>query len=166
MPHAAIIGMTTSGKSTLAKRLCEEFNRAGIATLALIKPNEPYPAKWQTSDADKFLKKFWESRGCAVFLEMADAAVEKSDTRFHEVFSRGRHNGHRCFYVSQRHAQVHPCIRENCEHLYLFRVSNNSAKIWAEEFADDGIYQATTAQRYHFVQCGRYAPAKLMPPVK
>lgn len=165
MPHAAIIGMTTSGKSTLAKKLCEEFNRAGVPTLALCKPGEPYPAQWQTTDADAFLAKFWASRGCAAFMEMSDVGIDKFDTRFHEPFSKGRHHGHRVFYVSQRHTQVHPCIRENCENLYLFRVSQKSAAIWAEEFADDGILAATSAPRYHFVMCGRYTPARLMPPI-
>ena len=166
MPHAAIIGMTTSGKSTLAKRLCEEFGRAGVATLALTKEGEPYPAAWQTTDPEKFLAKFWSSRGCAVFVEMSDGGIDKFDTRFHDLFSKGRHHGHRVFYVSQRHTQVHPCIRENCEHLYLFKVSHKSAAIWAEEFADDGIFAATSAPRYHFVKCGRYDPAKIMPPIK
>lgn len=165
MPHGAIIGMTTSGKTTLGKEMARGFRSRGIATLVLHKPREPWPdnsVSWQTCDPETFLAKFWASRGCAVFMELADGAVSKWDERFQKCFTEGRHEGHRCFYLSQRAATVHPAIRENCESLYLFTVTRAAAKLWADEFCDDALLAAPTLPQYHFVmKPNRFTPASV-----
>ncbi|HYC70018.1 MAG TPA: hypothetical protein VEB66_02355 [Opitutaceae bacterium] len=138
--------MTTSGKTFAAIQSARDFRRQGVGVLVLHKPREPWPsdaASWQTDDPDRFLRMFWAAKSCACFMELADADVEASDTRFHKCFTQGRHEGHRCYFLSQRAAQVHPNIRENCTSLCLFAVSTKAAKLWAEEFADDALLGAS-----------------------
>jgi len=110
MPHGAYLGMTTAGKTYGAQQSARDFRRRGIGVLVLHKPREPWPAdcvSWQTDNPDEFLRMFWAARVCACFMELADADVEAADTRFHKCFTQGRHEGHRCYFLSQRAAQVH-----------------------------------------------------------
>lgn len=146
MPHGAILGMTTSGKTWAAQQQARDFRRRGIGVLVLHKPREPWPAdcvSWQTDNPDEFLRMFWAARCCACFMELADADVEAADTRFHKCFTQGRHEGHRCYFLSQRAAQVHPNIRENCTSLFLFAVATKAAKLWADEFNDPALLGAS-----------------------
>lgn len=157
--------MTTSGKTTLGKQFCESFYRRSIPTLVLHKPREPWPvnfASWQTEDPDEFLYKFVRVQSHACFMELADGLVDKYDSRFHACFTQGRHDGHRCFYLSQRAATVHPAIRENCESLYLFTVDWDAAKIWATTFVDKKLLDAPNLKPHEFLhKPNRYTPAVL-----
>lgn len=165
MPHRAIIGQTGSGKTFLAQQMARRYRRARIGTLILHKPREPWPADcvtWQTADPDAFLRMFWRSRQAACFMELADADIDKYDGRFHLCFTQGRHEGHRCFYLSQRAAQVHPNIRENCESLCLFATGIKGARLWADEFNDAALLGAATLQpRQFYFKASRYVPAVL-----
>lgn len=163
MPHGAIIGMTTSGKTTLGKQLAASFMRANLPTLVLHKPREPWPdlsATWQTENPDEFLWKFARVQSHCCFMELADGLVDKYDSRFHTCFTQGRHDGHRCFYLSQRAATVHPAIRENCESLYLFTVDWDAAKIWSTTFVDRKLLEAPSLPPHFFLwKPNRYTPA-------
>ena len=166
MPHRAIIGQTGSGKTFAAQASARKYRGAGVGVLVLHKPREPWPAdcvNWQTDDPERFLRMFWKSRQCACFMELADAEVSKWDDRFHLCFTQGRHEGHRCFYLSQRAGQVHPNIRENCESLCLFSVGMKGAKLWAEEFNDAALIGAVTLEpRWFYFKRSRYLPAELL----
>jgi hypothetical protein len=161
MPHGAIIGQTTSGKTFAAQQMARDFHSRRVGVLVLHKPREIWPAEcasWQTENPDEFLRMFWASRGCACFMELADAEVEKSDDRFHKPFTQGRHEGHRCYYLSQRAAQVHPNIRDNCESVCLFSVNMKGAKLWADEFNDPVLLGAASLdpkEHYFFYKASR-----------
>lgn len=161
--HAAIVGQTGSGKTYAAQSEAREFIKGDVKTLVLHKPREPWPrtaASWQTDDPAKYLAMFWRAKRCACFMELADAGVSKWDTEFHKCFSQGRHEGHRCFFLSQRAATVHPTIRENCSALYLFSVAPAAAKLWAEEFNDLELLKAVTLPpTAFFYKPNRYTPA-------
>lgn len=168
MPHRAIIGQTGSGKTHCAQQTAWEFRQRGVGVLVLHKPRELWPAgavSWQTEDRDAFLRMFWAARQCACFMELADADVERSDDRFHKCFTQGRHEGHRCHYLSQRAAQVHPNIRENCESLCLFSVGMKGAKLWAEEFNDPELIGAASlkpVEHFFYYKASRSVPARKM----
>jgi hypothetical protein len=117
---------------------------------------------WQTPDPETFLRKFWRCQNVVAFMEFADAKVEKFDDRFHDCFSQGRHNGIRCYFLSQRAAQVHPTVRENCSGLYLFSCGAKGAAVWAEEMCDDILLGAAGLQPFQFfLKANRYTPARL-----
>lgn len=166
MAHRAIVGQTGSGKTFAAQRMALAYATRGIGVLVLHKPREAWKLvgkSWETDDPDAFLRMFWAARSCACFMELADADVSKFDERFHKCFSQGRHEGHRCFYITQRAGQVHPNIRENCESLCLFAVGMKAAKLWTEEFNDDLLLFTSTLQPHEFFfKANRYVPAKRM----
>lgn len=182
MPHGAIIGLTTSGKTTLGKHLAASFIKAGIRTLILHKPREPWPKEcvwFQTADPEKYLeildqvgKENYAKKSSGItdprrvsdvcLMELADGIVDKYDSRFHYLYSAGRHDGHRCFYLSQRAAYVHPNIRENCESIYLFTVDWDAAKIWSTTFVDKALLKAPSLPPHSFMfKPNRYTPAAM-----
>lgn len=167
MPHAAIIGSTGSGKTYLAQDLARIALRRGRGVMVLHKEREPWPLPagpltFQTHNPEHFLAVYWRARSCDCFMELADADVDKFDSRFHRCFTQGRHEGHRNFYLSQRAAMVHPNVRENCASLYLFAVPIKGARLWADEFNDAALLAATTLPpRYFFHKPSRFRPARL-----
>ncbi|MDD2764170.1 MAG: hypothetical protein PHE83_09385 [Opitutaceae bacterium] len=168
-PHGMFIGATGSGKTFAAQQSAKSFRHQSphpIKTLILHKPLEIWPgssATWQTEDPEKYLWKWERSRGCACFMELADALVDKWDERFWRCFTQGRHYGHRCYYISQRAAFVHPAIRDNCASLHLFAVPQNAAKMWAVEFNDPALLGAVKLPpRWFYFKPDRYTPARLM----
>jgi len=165
MSHATIAGMTESGKTFGAQCLAKGLRAEGVNTLVLHKPMEIWPASaasWQTDDIERFLPMFECNRGCAVFMELSDAAVSKYDERVHRCFTAGRHLGHRVHFITQRPATVHPAIRENCTALYLFNCATKAAQMWAEEFNDPALLAADRLPQYVFLhKPSRFAPAVL-----
>lgn len=165
-PHGAIIGATGSGKTYYAQRTAATFKARGVGVLALHKPLEPWPAPsadWQTDDPEPFLWKWEHARGCACFMELADALVDKWDERFWRCFTQGRHLGHRCYYISQRGALVHPNIRDNCGSLALFAVTQKAADLWAGEFNDRELERAgSIPPHWFYFKRDRYTPARLL----
>lgn len=180
MPHGAIIGTTTSGKTFLARQMAREFKAAGVEVIALHKPREPWgkdEVTWQTSHVDLFLAKIEERNqinrqriknglqplgGFKGFMELSDAAAAKYDERVRKLYTEGRHDGHVFDYLAQRGVQVHPDIRENCERLYLFACLGDAAKEWSKEFNDVEIKKAVNLPRRYFVlKTSRFTPAKV-----
>jgi hypothetical protein len=164
--HTASIGGTGSGKTFLNITKARQYRRDGIGTLILHKPREPWPAEcasWQTDEPPRFLDMFWRAKRCACFMELADADVDKYDREFHRCFSMGRHEGHRCHYISQYGPQVHPIIRMNCTSLALFATNRRAAATWAEEFNDERLLRACELPpRVFFWKASRYEPARLL----
>lgn len=168
MPHRAIIGQTGSGKTFAAQCLAAYTAALGRGVLILHKPRERWPLPagplaWQTDDPEIFLRMFWAAKNCDCFMELADADVDKWDERFHRCFTQGRHEGHYCYYLSQRAATVHPQIRENCESLCLFSTSIKGAKLWADEFNDETLLGAVSLPPHVFYfKPSRFGPARLL----
>ncbi|MBA3849339.1 MAG: hypothetical protein C0502_05010 [Opitutus sp.] len=168
MPHSAIIGSTGSGKTTCGQQLAALAVAGGRGVLVLHKEREAWPLPaaplvFQTHDPEHFLAVYWKARSCDCFMELADADVDKFDSRFHRCFTQGRHEGHRNFYLSQRAAMVHPNVRENCASLYLFAVPIKGARLWADEFNDETLLGATMLPPHQFFhKPSRFAPARLV----
>jgi hypothetical protein len=140
--HTAVLGLTGSGKTHAAKCIARSLRRAGWGTIVLHKPGEHWGddcASWKTDDPQRFARQYWRCRNVAAFMELADADVPKYDEEFRAMFTRGRHEGRHNFYLSQRAAQVHPDIRENCKSLLLFMATKNGAKLWADEKGDERL---------------------------
>lgn len=181
MFHGAILGMSGSGKTFLARNLASGYKGAGRNVLSLHKPDEPWKQNEvtiQTSHVDLFLDKIEEIReeneiliesgmeamckSWVCFIELSDAEADKNDKRLHLLFSKGRHNGLKLYYLSQRGQSVHPNIRENCSELFLFSCYMKAAKNWSEEFCDDELLKAAKLPKYEFYhKKDRFTPAQL-----
>ncbi len=154
-----LLGQGRSGKTTLAKQLAAGFRRGGIGVLALTLPHDHWEAaSWQTSEPERFVTMFNRAERCACFMEFADASVDKFSKPFEEMFTKGRHRGHRMFAIAQRHTQISPLIRDQWDAFWLFSCGIKTAAILSEEFGDDAIREAATYPRYRYLFKRRCMP--------
>jgi len=161
--HVLIIGMTASGKTTLAKALAHEYRQRKIATAVLDPLGDPeWQASFQTTDRHEFLERVKRSRGCALFIDESGEMVGRYDDEMFWLATRSRHYGHRAHFISQRAAQLSPTVRHQCTRLFLFRVGVKDAKTLAEEFSDDTILRAGTLPQYQFISVNRFGKAETL----
>ena len=161
MSHSLIFGMTESGKSTLAKRLSHRFKKNGVGVLVLDPLNdEGWLCDLQTSDNNDFLRVYWQSRSCCVFIDESGETMGKYDTTMIKTATRGRHWGHSNFYISQRGAQISKTVRDQCRHLFLFTSSVSDSKILANEFNEPELLKANILPQGHYYHVSRFGKLK------
>lgn len=163
MPHCLILGMTESGKTTLAKRLAAKYKADGYKVIVLDSMCDPgWQADYQTSDPDEFLATFWASQSCMCFIDEAGDSVGRYDKVMQRTATRGRHWGHSVHYISQRGVQIATTVRDQCSHIFLLTTSAADSKIHANEWNAPIILRANAlrkgqyfhATRFGAVECG------------
>lgn len=157
MAHSLIIGMTESGKTTLAKRLAKRYGSHGQKVIVLDSLNDPeWAADFQTTDPDEFLSVFWASRRCAVFIDEAGDAVGKFNTVMQRTATRGRHWGHAVHFITQRSVQLSPTVRDQCGHIFLLTTSLKDSKVHADEWNQPQLATAHTLRKGEYFHCTRF----------
>lgn len=153
-----IVGMTESGKTTLARKLSHDAKARGTGVIVLDTLNDPgWAADFQTSDPDEFIEILWRSQNCAVFIDEAGDSVGRFNTAMEQTATRGRHFGHNCHYISQRHAQLSKTVRDQCRYLALFRSSFDDCKIHAREWARPSLLDGAELAQGDYLFCGRFS---------
>lgn len=156
MAHSLILGMTESGKTTFSKRLVKAYFSAGWSIIVLDPMSDPEWTPWtpesanpdkkrfyQTSDPNEFLRVFWKSKQCMVFIDEAGDAVGRYDLAMQQTATKGRHFGHSMHYLSQRGTQINRTVRDQCSRLVLFTTALEDAKIHAREWNNDELLEAS-----------------------
>jgi len=158
MAHSLILGMTESGKTTLAKKLAAHYKANGIGVLVLDPLSDPeWQADYKTSNPDDFLRVFWESRQCAVFIDEAGESVGRFDDAMIRTATKGRHWGHACHYISQRGAMLSKTVRGQCRHLFMFCMALDDGKEMAKEYNCPELMQCVNLEQggyYHIARFG------------
>lgn len=164
MAHVLIIGMTESGKTSLAKLLNEEYRRAGVCSIVLDPLNDPgwRPGEdcFQTRDKRRFLDVVKKSRSCNVFVDEAGESVGQYATEMHWLGTRARHYGHSAHFICQRTVQVATTVRDQCSILYLFCVSKKDSLTLADEWNRDIIKNASNLGKGEFYIIKKFEPVK------
>lgn len=164
MSHCLILGMTESGKTTLAKRLGRQYMQHCVPIIILDSLNDPewtanfpqdYPVL-QTTDPEEFLDAFWASKRCACFIDEAGDAVGRYNVVMQKTATRGRHWGHSVHYISQRGVQIAPTVRDQCSHMFLLTTSLQDAKIHANEWNAPILISANSLRKGQFYHCTRF----------
>jgi len=168
MPHSLVLGMTESGKTTLAKKLSKEYQARGIGVIVLDPLQDP---EWsdkpdsdlffQTTDKDEFLASVKASKRCAVFIDESGESVGQYDTAMHWLATRGRHYGHNCHFLSQRGQQIAKTVRDQCGRLYLFTCSLTDAKILADEWNKPELREAHGLEQGQFFIVRRFSGTEI-----
>lgn len=157
MPHSLILGQTESGKTTLAKRMCQAYGAAGVKRIVLDPLNDPeWQADFRTTDPDAFLEVFWASESCAAFIDEAGDAVGRYDLVMQKTATKGRHWGHNVHYVCQRGTQLAQTVRDQCSHLFLFCTSLKDCKIHADEWNRPELIQAAQFKAGEYFHVTRF----------
>ncbi len=161
MAHSLILGMTESGKTSLAKQLAASYKARGIGVIVLDPMHDPgWNADFQTDNQSEFMEVFFNSRRCMVFIDEAGESVGQYDKLMTKTATKGRHWGHCVHYISQRGAMINKTVRDQCRHLFLFASSLDDSKIYAREFNKPELTEATTFGPGEFFQAGRFVPTE------
>jgi Helicase HerA, central domain len=163
MAHCLILGMTESGKTTLAKRLCNAYRtKYQIETIVLDPMNDPeWNASFQTSDQEEFLAMVWSSESCAIFIDEGGKSIGKYNYVMEEVFTQGRHFGHSAHVCTQRGVQLAVTVRDQCAHLFLFTTAKKDSLIHANEWNCDALADASRLYRGEFFHTTRFGAVTL-----
>ncbi|OEU74974.1 MAG: hypothetical protein BA864_13875 [Desulfuromonadales bacterium C00003093] len=158
--HSSILGMTESGKTSLAKQMITALKSRNIKTIVLDPICDPaFCADFQTADPVEFERIWKSSRGCWCFIDESGTVGKFSDT-IREAATKGRHWGHSFFFLAQKATQVEPLVRDQCSGLFLFRSGLQSRKILAEEFDCADILEPVEMLEYHHVTRNKYIGRK------
>lgn len=161
--HTLIAGITESGKTTLAKKMCAEYKARGIPVVVLDPMNDPeWLADFQTREPLEFLQMVKTSRNCACFVDEGSENAGRFDTEMHWTATKGRHLGHRLTYVCQRPTQISPNIRYNCSNVALFKVAMDDAKTVANDFGQEALKRATLLKQGEYLYCNGFSSVQML----
>lgn len=158
MAHSLILGMTETGKTTLARDLAAVYRSQGWKNIALDPLRDPrWPCDYITDDGGEFLEVFWASRRCMAFMDEGGESVGRYNDEMQTTATRGRHLGHSCHFIAQSAVQLAPIVRDQCTHLFLFCSGAKSGKTLAEEFNAPELEMCVALKRgeyFHAVKGG------------
>lgn len=166
MAHSLIIGMTQSGKSTLARQMVAAYRRNGVHSLVLDPLEDPAwrnsGAKILTADGEYFLSLMLKTRQCAIFVDESGEAIGRYSGEMKKLATRSRHYGHNAHFISQRAVDIDKTIRDQCTDLFCFRVSKKDAETLADEYGYEELLGAFQLNQGEFIKCGRFTkPQKI-----
>ena len=161
--HVGIFGPGQSGKTTLAKHLSRfYFETMGKRSLVL----DPNMEDWgnhatvfSLEDEEKFWFKCWGVKSHAVFVEESADTI-KRDRELIPVFTRIRHQGHKLHVSGHDAMDLLPVMRRQLSTLYLFRQSDESAKVWVNQFTDKRIFFSCRLKQFEFLVCHLFGDVK------
>lgn len=161
--HFLIVGMTESGKSSLARAMSRKYAEAGHVPIVL---DVTRNREWGSgaiifTDAEEFLRYVKNPRLVIrqpLFIEEAGIAIGKYIADFQWITTFSRHHGMRAHIVAQRAEMVDKTLRSQCANLCAFGLPFDDAKSYAREFNGKEIMQCTTFRPGTYIHKTRYAP--------
>lgn len=151
MAHCLIIGRTLSGKTTFAKKKAAALAANGHHIIVLDPFLDPeWKATFITSDQEEFLDAVWRNRNCGVFVDEGGSTIGKYNKVMDELATRGRHWGHKCFFITQRAKQLSTTVRTQCSELVIFKQSQLDTKDLSNEFVEPVIMGADKLNKGEF----------------
>ncbi len=111
--------------------------------LVLDPVHDEWECTFKTADQEEFLRAFWNSQCCDVFIDEAGDAIGQYEKAMIQTASKGRHWGHNVFFVTQRGAQLSPTVRTQCRKLFLFNMALEDCKLLAREWNKPLLLEAS-----------------------
>lgn len=147
--HQLIIGVTQSGKTTLARKFSRELC-AAKKKVVVFDPmgTETAGGDWGKgaiifSDREKFLDYVY-SDDCVnahVFVDEAHKIFHHTMDENFWMLTEGRHHHIYLYLMTQRPKKVHPDVRTNCEFCYMFRLAQDDAREIGSDYGHSDIHK-------------------------
>ncbi|OHB80713.1 MAG: hypothetical protein A2V98_04865 [Planctomycetes bacterium RBG_16_64_12] len=132
--------MTRTGKTHLAKALVSAITKTGRGVIVydptLVGDGRDLDG-WSGlvySDWQRFGTSFWRSRGCFVVIDEAPDAFRDHRSEAIKMILRGRHRGHTCAMIAQRHILMDKSARNQASQLFAFRVNPDDSEALAMDW--------------------------------
>jgi hypothetical protein len=150
--HVLILGITETGKTTLAFRLASSYREQGVNVLVLDPDRRrEWGATFITDDPDEFLRIAKLNTKCALFVDESGVMIGRYSGAMQWLATNARKWGHKAHFIAQRATQLDPLIRTQCTVLYLFRQSPTDAKILSNDFVVSGLEDAAELPKGHYL---------------
>lgn len=142
-----------SGKTTWALKKAASLKKLQNKNIIVFDPflDPRWNADFIENDQEIFLKAVWGNRNCAIFVDEGGSSVGKYNKLMEELATRGRHWGHKVYFICQRAKQISNTIRTQCSELVIFKNSRNDTKDLADEFVEPMILEADSLQKGEFI---------------
>ena len=162
--HSLIVGMTESGKSTLAKLLCKQLKAQG-KTVAVLDPiyDPDWKVDFRCSTPEELSEYLENHRTAYVFVdECGQVFNDGNDTTYQWFATRSRHWGHSVIFLAQRGIQVPKTMRDQCSRLYLFTSSVDDGKLAAIEWNKPLLATCNTLPAFDFFMASKFGLCEQM----
>lgn len=159
MINGGIFGPKLSGKTTLAKRICQDVRKIEGRDALILDPHlETWPEGcFATADETAFWDVVWKANGKLVVVEEAAATIRR-ERDLVPVFTRLRHCNHKLLVIGHSGMDLLPVMRQQLDVIYLFRQPPSAAKVWAECFCQEGLLASKDLNQYEFLRSEIYQP--------
>jgi len=171
MTHAAIIGSSKNGKSTLGRQIAYQVNKPVIVYDPRIMGTGYGLNGWPgyvTNDFIRFERLFWSNPGAAAFIDEASEVFEEHRALAKPMLTAGRHvdqarggGGHVVFLLSQRFVDLNKTARNQTDRAFIFQVDPTDAEFQAKHWGHDILAEAHRLPKYHYFTAQRGQPVAL-----
>jgi len=153
--HSLIVGMTESGKTTLAKNLASNLVLKKQPVMVLDILGSAWGVNYQTNKIEDFMAKVSEVKNCYIFIDEA-GEVGALNKEFMWLATRSRHYGHSVFFITQRSLQLKPIIRAQCQQLFLFCSAKRDCHMLYEDFNHLDLLNGSILRQGEFFHAKRF----------
>lgn len=133
--HVLILGITETGKTTLAFKIAAMHKARGRMVFVLDPDmRKDWNADFITDDPEKFLEVCKLNQSAALFIDESGQTIGRYAGPMQWVATNSRKWGHKAHFISQRATQLDVLMRTQCSNIFLFKQSVRDSKILADEF--------------------------------
>ena len=146
------MGITETGKTTLAFKLAAIYKRNGTGILVLDPDKRrEWNADYITDDPDEFLRVVKVNQRCALFIDEGGQTIGRYSGAMQWLATNSRKWGHKAHFIAQRAQQIDPNVRNQCTAIFLFKQSFDDSKILAREFVADELFEARNLKKGEYL---------------
>ena len=160
MSHSLIIGSTESGKTSLAKKFAKILMSQNKTVLVCDILGSEWNCDYMLSDPYELLYIAKNNKQCHIFLDESGDYLRVGDKELHWFATRSRHQGHSCYFISQRANMLAPTVRNQTTRLFMFTTSSSDSKLMADEYNDSMLYEGNRLKKLEYYYAGRYKKAE------
>jgi energy-coupling factor transporter ATP-binding protein EcfA2 len=160
--HSLIIGMTESGKTTLAKILAAQLKKQGKKIAVLDPLNDPEwgNVDFLTNDPDEFLDYCKSNKSHYCFIDEGSISIGRNNDDMQWFPTQSRHWGHSCFFLTQGLTQLSPIVRAQCSVVFCFAVGERDTDSLAEEWREKSLKKLNKIGKGEFYIVSRFSPLR------